>query len=268
MTGSQAIILGLVQGVTEFLPISSSAHVILTSFFLGWQDQGLFFDIAVHLGSMVAIVLFLRRDLAEAARSFFRRDAGDGDFQPPPGLGPALALGTAPVAIFGWFAQDFVETTGREPVLIATTSILYGILLLLADRMGAKSRRLGQMNLRDGLLIGLGQALSLVPGTSRAGITMTVALALGYDRASAARFSFLLAVPVSLLVAIRQLLFLDSLGTQGLVLGDFVAGFMASGIAAYLAVTFLIKWVKRQDYSLFVAYRVLLGLVILVSVWS
>ena len=263
MTGPQAVVLGLVQGVTEFLPISSTAHTILTSLFLGWEDQGLVFDIAVHLGSMLAVVLFLRRDIVRLLED--RRAPGGP--RERPGLAPALLVGTIPVAVAGLFARGFIETTGREPVLIAMTSIVYGVALLLADRLGARNRGLTEIGWRHGLLIGLGQALALVPGTSRAGITMTVALALGYDRTAAARFSFLLAIPVSLLVAVRQIADLSTQAAPGVPLGLFALGFVASGVAAYFAISFLINWVKRQDYSLFVAYRVVLGLVILVSVW-
>ena len=179
----------------------------------------------------------------------------------------ALVIGTVPVAIGGLLLRAFVATTGREPVLIATTSILFGIALLIADRKGSHGRGFESIRRRDGFLVGLGQALALVPGTSRAGVTMTVALALGFDRIAAARFSFLLAIPVSALVAIKQVL--DLGGSEGLTIdpGVFAVGFLMSGVAAYLAIDFLIRWVKRQNYSLFVAYRVLLGLVILVSVW-
>ncbi|MFQ5527994.1 MAG: undecaprenyl-diphosphate phosphatase [Thermoanaerobaculia bacterium] len=266
MTGSQALVLGLVQGVTEFLPISSSAHLILTSYFLAWRDQGLYFDIAVHVGSMLAVILFLRKDVGTMLSSFRARSTPAGDDEVSH-LGTALLVGTVPVALGGLFLRGFVETTGRQPLLIATTSIVYGVALLIADRKGAKSRRLREVGWKDGLLVGLGQALALIPGTSRAGITMTVALALGYGRAAAARFSFLLAIPVSLLVAIGQLVELNAAGGNGVVVSDLAIGFLASGVAAFLAIGFLINWVKRQDYSLFVAYRVVLGLMILVSLW-
>lgn len=279
MTSPQAILLGLIQGVTEFLPVSSSAHLILTSFLLGWEDQGLVFDVAVHLGSMLAVVIFVRHELLAVLRSLGARGArgaggpggADGERAPDAGrhrrLGLALVVGTVPVAVAGILLRGLVETSGREPILIASTSIVYGIALLLADRLGSRTRSLDGLGWRDALAIGVGQALALIPGTSRAGATMTVALALGYDRASAARFSFLLAVPVSLLVGIGQLVELASQPLNGIAIGQFLLGFVASGVAAYLSIGFLINWVKRQDYSLFVAYRVVLGLVILVSVW-
>ncbi len=271
MTGPHAVILGLVQGVTEFLPISSSAHLILTSYLLGWEDQGLPFDIALHLGSMLAVVVYLRKDIGSLMRGLSLRGSGDRERATQTSLAQALVVGTIPVALAGLTLLGFVESTGREPALIATTSIVFGIALLIADRKGTHDRALRTIGWRDGLLIGLGQALALIPGTSRAGITMTVALALGYKRAVAARFSFLLAIPVSALVAGKQLLDARSgaVPAGGLAIDPslFLIGLVVSGVSAYVAIGFLITWVKRQDYSLFAAYRVVLGFVILVSVW-
>lgn len=264
MTAPHAVLLGLIQGISEFLPISSSAHLILTSYLLGWEDQGLTFDIALHLGSMLAVVIYLRRDLGVLVRGLA---SGDSREPTQPALAQALVWGTVPVALAGLALVEFVASTGRRPATIATTSIVFGIALLVADRKGAHERSLRTIGWRDGLLIGLGQALALIPGTSRAGITMTVALALGFDRAAAARFSFLLAIPVSALVGGKQLL--DAyLGAElSIDPSLFVIGFLVSGVSAYLAIDFLITWVKRQDFSLFVAYRVVLGLVILASIW-
>ncbi len=267
MTAPHAVVLGLVQGITEFLPISSSAHLILTAYFLGWEDQGLSFDIALHLGSMLAVVVYLRKDIGSMTRGLALPGSGDSDSTTQTSLTQALLIGTVPVALAGPLLLGWVASTGREPVLIAATSILFGIALLIADRKGSHERALRAIGWRDGLWIGLGQALALIPGTSRAGITMTVALVLGYKREAAARFSLLLAIPVSVLVAGKQLL--DALGGAGPVIDPtvFVIGFVVSGVSAYLAISFLITWVKRQDYSLFAAYRIILGLVILVSVW-
>lgn len=266
MSGPHAVVLGLIQGITEFLPISSSAHLILTSYFLGWEDQGLSFDIALHLGSMVAIVVYLRKDLGPLVRSLGSRGAGVRG-ERGGSLGWAVAIGTLPVALLGLALETFVATGGRNPGLIAWTSIVFGVALLVADRKGRGELRLEAMGWRDGLLIGLGQALALIPGTSRAGITMTVALALGYTRADAAKFSFLLAVPVSGLVALFQLR--NFVGVPGLTIAPsvFLIGFSVSAVSAYLSIDFLIRWVKKQDYSIFAAYRVVLGLVILASFW-
>lgn len=268
MTGPQAVILGLVQGVTEFLPISSSAHLILTSYFLGWQDQGLYFDIALHLGSMLAVAIYLRKELALVWRGASRGSASSSDSAIASSLTRALLVGTLPVAAAGLVLRGFVATVGREPALIASTSIVFGVALLVADRRGSHGRGLRTIGIWDGVWIGLGQALALVPGTSRAGITMTVALALGFERAAAARFSFLLAIPVSALIAARQLIEVWGTPPSGVGFGVLVLGFLVSGVAAYGTIGFLIGWVERQDYSIFVAYRVVLGLVILVSLAS
>jgi undecaprenyl-diphosphatase len=176
-------------------------------------------------------------------------------------------IGTVPVALAGLPMLGVVRTFGRDPMLIAATSIVFGVALLVADRKGSHLRDLRSIGWRDALLIGLGQALALIPGTSRAGITMTVALALGYKRADAAKFSFLLAIPVSVLVAALELGNLAGGGESTVEAGIFLIGFAVSGVSAYLSIDFLVRWVKRQDYSLFAAYRVVLGLVILVSLW-
>jgi undecaprenyl-diphosphatase len=267
VSGPHAVILGLVQGITEFLPISSSAHLILTAYFLGWEDQGLYFDIAVHLGSMLAVVVYLRKELGSLAQGLRSRSGADTVDLRQRKLAQALLVGTVPVGLAGLLLSDFVASAGREPVLIAITTIVFGIALLVADRKGGHERALRSISWQDGLLIGLGQALALIPGTSRAGITMTVALALGYERDAAARFSLLLAIPVSVLVGLKQILDVGGGAASEMEPAVFLLGFAVSAAAAYAAIDFLIRWVKRQDYSLFVAYRVILGLVILVSVW-
>lgn len=267
MTAPHAVLLGLIQGITEFLPISSSAHLILTSYLLGWEDQGLQFDIALHLGSMVAVLVYLRRDLGAMIGSFRLPESRAVERRSQTALMQATVIGTLPVAAAALPLTGFVASIGRHPVLIASTSIVFGIALLAADRRGSHERPLNAISWRDGLLIGLGEALALIPGTSRAGITMTVALALGFERAAAARFSFLLAIPVSVLIAGKQLWDLGSGAIGEIAPGLFATGFVVSGVSAYLAIGFLINWVKRQDYSLFAAYRVVLGVVILASVW-
>ena len=267
MNALQAAILGLVQGLTEFLPISSSAHVILTSYFLGWPDQGLGFDIAVHLGSMLAVVWFVRKDLTGIGHALLSPGEREGPESSFRRLALALFVGTIPVALGGLAARGFIGSSGRLPGVIATTSILFGIVLYIADRAGTSERPFVEFGWRDGLIIGLGQALALVPGTSRAGITITVALILGYNRVAAARFSFLLAIPVSVLVAGRQIWDLADQGTNGIGYFPLALGFTISAVSAYLAIVFLVRWVARQSFSLFVVYRVALGLLILLTIW-
>ncbi len=264
VTYFQAVLLGLVQGVTEFLPISSSAHLILTSHWLGWEDQGLAFDMAVHLGSMVAVVAYLRSDLAELARSLVAgRDGKAADRGRR--LALLLAVATIPVAVAGWFGRDFVATSLRLPLVIAVTSIGLGLALFAADRLARRFRSLESLTTVDALVIGAAQALALVPGTSRAGVTMTAGLALGLERTAAARFSFLLALPVSTLVAARQAFDLAGSGPHPASAGHMAVGFLVAAVSAYAAMGALIAWVRKRDFSVFVVYRVLLGFVILAA---
>jgi len=190
MTPFEAAILAIVQAVTEFLPVSSSGHLILLPRLLGWSDQGLEFDIATNSGTLLAVMFYFRTDLAKMARGFgdsFSASGRAANLEAR--LLYAMLLGTIPAAAAGLLIKDWVSTYGREPRLIAATAIFYGLLLIVADRIGKKSRGEGEIGRSEALLIGCAQALALVPGTSRSGITMTAALLLGFARPAAARFS-------------------------------------------------------------------------------
>ena len=192
MTLLQAIVLALIQGVTEFLPISSEAHLILVPWVLGWEDQGLAFDIAVNTGTLLAVMAYFRRDLAGVGRSLLHGLREEGirvEGMPARTLLLALLVGTLPAAAAGLLFHDWVAGPLRHPLVIAATSIFFGLVLLGADLGGGRRRELATLRMRHALWIGLAQALALVPGTSRAGITMTAALALAYTRPAAARFS-------------------------------------------------------------------------------
>ena len=256
----QAAVLGLVQGITEFVPVSSSAHLILTSYLLGWEDQGLAFDMAVHAGSLLALVAYLRHDLARILGALVSRSpeaAGDRR------LAWQLAAATVPVALVGLALQGWVEETLRSPVVVAVSLIVFGLLLLAADRWGGKGGSIGAMTWGAALLIGVAQCLAIVPGTSRSGVTMTAALAVGLARPEAARFSFLLAVPVLSLVAAKTALDLFSGGALGQPAAAVTTGFLVSAVAAYLAVAWLLRWLRTGSMAPFTAYRVILGLGIL-----
>ena len=262
MTLLQAIVLALVQGVTEFLPISSSAHLVLTSYLLGWRDQGLGFDVAVNTATLLAVVAYFRRDLAGLAAGVWH-GGGEVEGMPPRRLLAALAVGTAPVAVAGWALSDWFETAARNPRLIAAGSIVFALALGAADRWGARRRELSGLGLGDALWIGLAQALALVPGTSRAGITLTAALFLGYRRPEAARFSFLLAIPVGLLAAAWDGLKLVRGEIPAADLLPMAAAFAVAAVSAYLVIGWLLAWLQRHGLMPFVVYRVLLGLAIL-----
>ncbi len=260
----QIVILALVQGITEFLPISSSAHLILVPHLFGWSDQGLHFDVAANTGTTLAVLLFFRRDL----RTYLK--AGLRSLRQPPAKWDLtgrhawwIVLATLPVAVCGLLFFDWISTTGRDPRILATASIVFGVFLYWGDRAGRKRRDLADLKFRDTVFIGLAQALALIPGTSRSGVTMTAGLMSGFDRVAATRFGFLLAVPVGLLAATKDLWELAQAPPAPSALAALALGALVAGLSAYAAIGWLLKWVRRQDLTLFVVYRILLGLVIL-----
>jgi undecaprenyl-diphosphatase len=260
----QAIVLAIVQGITEFLPISSSAHLILLPRFLGWQDQGLVFDIATHVGSVLAVLVYFRRDLAKLAAAAPRLRTREA-LQPGTDafLLLGLMVGTIPAAVAGLLLSDFVAGRARDPLLIAGTAIGFGLLLGLADWTARRHRELHDVGWREVWLVGLFQAMALIPGTSRSGATMTAGLLTGLTRHAAARFSFLLSVPVGLLVTAKEVVDLatgkgDALGAVPLLLG-----FTVSAITSFAVIAWLLRWLQRRTMTVFVVYRVLLGLLIL-----
>ncbi len=261
MSPFQAAVLGLIQGVTEFIPVSSSAHLILASYVFGWEDQGLAFDMAVHAGSLIALVLYLRRDLTRIVTAFVPGavDASTDDRR----LGLQLVAATIPVAVLGLLLRDVVETHLRNPRIVAVALIVFGVLLWLADRYGSGARHIQTLSWAAVIAVGSAQALAMIPGTSRSGVTMTAALAIGLVRTEAARFSFLLAVPVLSLVAGKTVLDLATGSAQAPPLAALVTGFLVSAVAAYLAVWWLLRWLQRRSMTPFVVYRVILGVAIL-----
>lgn len=265
MTLLQAILLALIQGVTEFLPISSSAHLVLAPYLFGWSDQGLAFDVAVNTGTLLAVAAYFRRDLLDLAAAMVRPGERTVEGMPPRRLAWALALGTVPVAAAGLYAAEWVGTSARSPLLIAVTSIVFALLLWVADRRGRRLRDLAGLRVTDGLVIGLGQALALLPGTSRSGITITVALLLGFRRPAAARFSLLLAIPVSLLAAGWDGLKVVTGEVPATDLLPMAVGLAVAAGSAYLAIGWLLRWVERRTMSIFVVYRVVLGGAILAA---
>ena len=252
------MVLGIVQGVTEFLPISSSAHLILTSQLLGWPDQGLGFDMAANTGSLVAVIVCFAGEWKRLLAGAVGGRGGDPEARR---LLAMLVVATLPVAVAGLLVQELVAAGGRQVGLIAATSIGFGLLLGWADRRRGGRGNLAGLGWLGAIAIGAAQALSLLPGTSRAGVTMTAGLALGLSRPAAVRFSFLLAAPVGLLVGAKNVLDLAASGLDG---GpEIVVGLVVSGVSAYFAIRWLLGWVRRRDLMGFVAYRVILGLVLL-----
>ncbi len=254
----QLIVLALIQGLTEFLPISSSAHLILLPILTGWQDQGLIYDVAVHFGSLFAVMFYFREDIKNLLFAWFSSISG-GESSENSRLAWAVIIGTIPAVIFGLLMKDYIETVLRSPLVIAATSIIFGLLLWYADRTASHKRTEKTLNFKDAIYIGLAQAVALIPGTSRSGITMTAGLMLGLTRKAAARFSFLLSIP--LILAASGLKTKDLLSEGGPV-DWFGLGFVIvlSGISAYLCIHYFLKLIDRVGMMPFVIYRVLLGI--------
>jgi len=252
-----AIFLALLQGFTEFLPISSAAHLILAPRLLGWDDQGLAFDVAVHVGSLAAVLAYFRLPLAPMVGGWFGSLRGR-PATPASRLAWAVILGTVPAGLAGLAFKPLVETTLRSPGVIAFTTVVFGLLLGAADWRARGQRQLDSIGWRDWLLVGVAQALALIPGTSRSGITMTAGLFAGMTRESAARYSFLLAVPIVALAGMLDAVELVQAGA-GVAWGVLALGTAVSGLAAYLCIHYFLKLIERIGMWPFVVYRLFLG---------
>lgn len=259
----QALILAVLQGLTEFLPISSSAHLVIPSLVLGWPDQGLAFDVAVHVGTLAAVVLYYRRDLWAMLRACLIPGA-DADAAGQRRLVGLLALATVPAVVFGFAGDDFIEAHLRSLPVIGTTTLVFGLLLGLADRR-ASSGRGGQIGWGIALCVGLAQAMALVPGVSRSGVTITAALLLGLSRQESARLSFLMSIPVIAGAGLLKTLDLleNPVPVDWLWLG--IAALVA-GITAYTCIRVFLDLLDRVGLMPFVYYRVALS-VTLYAIW-
>nr|VFK79208.1 MAG: undecaprenyl-diphosphatase [Candidatus Kentron sp. SD] len=258
----QVVILALLQGLTEFLPVSSSAHLILLPHFLHWPDQGLAFDVAVHVGTLIAVIGYFRRELAEMGWSAYgsvleRRHIGNSR------LAWGLVAGTIPVAVAGWLLSRFGTEFLRTPLIIAGATFFFALALWWFDHKGRHIRDEHTLRWSDILVIGLAQTLALIPGTSRAGITLTAGLALGLTRAGAARFSFLLAIPTIILAG--GLTGIEAWNDRATVAWiPLLSGIILSAISAYLGIHFFLRLLDRVGLLPFILYRLLLGMVLLI----
>ena len=261
MTTLQIIVLAIVQGLTEFLPISSSGHLVLVPYLVAWTDQGLAFDVAVHFGSLIAVVVFFREDILGLLRGGMQ--VLGGDMQSPQAyMAVAIALGTIPAAVAGLLFASWIEANLRDPAIIVYTLSGYGILMALADRYAKREKGIAEVRIKDALIIGVAQALALIPGTSRSGITITAGRLLGFERQDAARFSFLLSAPVILLATIfkgGELV----LGDVPVAWGGLALGVLVSAVVAYLSIEFFMRFVTRIGLAPFAVYRILLAALIL-----
>ena len=261
MTTLQIVVLAIVQGLTEFLPISSSGHLVLVPYLVAWTDQGLAFDVAVHFGSLIAVCLFFREDIMGLLRGSVRILGGD--FKSPQSyMALAIALGTIPAAAAGLLFASWIENNLRDPSIIVYTLAGYGILMALADRYAKREKGITDIRIRDALIIGVAQALALVPGTSRSGVTITAGRLLGFERQDAARFSFLLSAPVILLATVYKGAELI-LGNTVVAWGQLALGVVVSAIVAYLSIEFFMRFVSRIGLAPFAIYRLALAGLIL-----
>lgn len=261
MSITQWIVLAVIQGITEFLPISSSAHLILPSQLLGWADQGLAFDVAVHVGSLMAVIIYFRKTVIDLAIHFFASLLRKPHDKTQSGLAWMIILATVPAVIFGYAFEEFIETSLRSILVIAITTTVFGLVLWWADVTSDDSRTLQQLGWKDALLIGLAQALALIPGTSRSGITMTAGLMLGMKKGDAARFSFLLSIP--LILAAGLLKTLDLIQTPSAFdLSAILYGTALSFVSALACIVLFLRWIERTGFLPFVIYRLALGAVL------
>lgn len=260
MTVLEAIALGIIQGVSELLPISSSAHLLLTRRFFGLREGGLAFDVALHFGSLVAVLWYFRVQWISLARAAARIAATRQVESVAERRVLLIIVATIPAGIAGLLLEDLAETTFRNPVITATMLIVMGIVLWAVDKWVARDRRLDDVSWRDAIVIGLAQCAALVPGVSRSGATISAGRALGLDRESAAVFSFLISMPIIAAAAILKVP--DAIGEMGFSL-PLIAGVVAAALSSWAAIEVLLRYVARRSYGIFALYRVVLGVTVL-----
>jgi undecaprenyl-diphosphatase len=261
------VVYGIVQGLAEFLPISSSAHLTLMPWLFHWEDPGLAFDVALHWGTLAAVLAVFWKDWIRLIRAGLLRQGSPGDVQ----LFWALVVSAVPGAIIGKLLDKWAEENLRAPMLIALTLGLMGVILWIADRVGRKNRDLDQMTLGRAVVLGLAQAAALIPGVSRSGSTITVGLLQGFDREPIARFSFLMSTPIIFgagLVKLPKMLHEMHSGTSIVSWGSLAAGFLAAAIVGTLVIRWMLDWLRHRSYAVFAGYRVALAIVVTVLWYS
>ena len=266
----QAIVLGLVQGATEFAPVSSSGHLILVPWIFGWvligdADVKKSFDVALHMGTLLGALIYFREDVARYARAWFHSIGARRMSTPDERIAWALVIGTIPGAIAGALFENVIQEELGAPWLIAVMLVAFGLVLVLVDRRARSDRAFDTIGPMQGLLLGTAQALALQPGVSRSGVTITAARAMGLDRESAARFSFLLSLPIIAGAGAFKAVDLAQTGLQGHG-GEFVAGIVASAISGFVVIWGLLKYLKRHDFTVFLWYRVALAALVAVLI--
>jgi len=265
MTPFQAIALGVIQGLSEFLPISSSAHLALVPWLLGWEDPGLSFDVALHFGTLLAVLWYFRMEWLALIKAAFGIITTGRVETPEKRRVVYLIIATIPGAIGGFLLQKQAESAFRSPQIIAIALIVMGIVLWLVDKAVDQRRILGEMRWIDALLVGLSQVIALIPGVSRSGSTISTARGLRFDRESAAEFSFLMSMPI---IAAAVVIEGPKALQEGGLTNELMSGVVASAISGWLAISVLMRYVSRHSYGIFALYRVILGIVVLAVIYA
>jgi undecaprenyl-diphosphatase len=265
MTPLQAAVLGIIQGLSEFLPISSSAHLALAPWLFGWEDPGLAFDVALHLGTLIAVLWYFRMEWLQLIKAAFGIITSGRIETPEKRRVIYLIIATIPGGIGGMLMQEQAESAFRSPQLIAIALIAVGIILWLVDKIVDQRRVLGEMRWIDALLIGLSQVIALIPGVSRSGSTMTTARGLRFDRESAAEFSFLMSMPI---IAAAVIFEGPRALHQGGITNELMAGVVASAVSGWLAISILMRYISRHSYGIFAFYRLALGITVLAVIYA
>jgi undecaprenyl-diphosphatase len=278
----QAIVLAVVQGLTEFLPISSTAHLWLFPWLLGWKDPGLTFDVALHAGTLLAVLAYFWRYWVEMATMAVGLSGGgaaaptagatghsaSADLRENPRLLWYLVIATIPAALAGWRFEHAAEEQLRSPIIIGVALIVIGLFMWAGDWLGKRERDLGHVGLLDSFLVGVAQALAVIPGVSRSGVTMTAGLFRRMKRETAARFSFLLSTPIIAGAALKKALEIRHAGLPRDMRLPFLGGAIISAVVGYLVIAVLIRYLERRTFKVFVVYRVVLGVIVLVLGWG
>lgn len=259
----EALVLGVVQGLTEFLPISSSAHILIVSQLLGWSDPGAAFTAVTQIGTEAAVIIYFRRDIVRIIRAWWhslRHPSARSSIDAK--MGWYVIVGTIPIVVLGLTFSTQIETAARNLYLVAIVLIVFGVILGVADRLGRKTHSLDQLTFRDGILFGFGQAMALIPGVSRSGATITAGLTLGYTREAAARYSFLLAIPAVLGSGFYEATRIGS--GSNVEWGPTLLATAVALVIGYSVIAWLLRWISTHSYTPFVVYRVALGVLVLV----
>jgi undecaprenyl-diphosphatase len=268
MSWIEAVVLGIVQGLTEFLPISSSAHLRIVGELFGWEDPGAAFTAITQIGTEAAVLLYFRHDIARIVVAWLGSLAGRRKGDPDARMGWLIIVGSIPIVVLGLLFQDDIETTLRDLRIVATALVLFSLILYWADRVGAKKRELPELTVGHGIAFGFAQAMALIPGVSRSGGTITMGLFLGYSRSAAARYSFLLAVPAVLGSGFFQAYeaLTGDVAGQGVSWGPTILATVIAFGVGLTVIAWLLRYLDRGSFTPFVVYRVILGVLVLALV--